>query len=328
MERRRNATTSSGKAAGRCPFRIAAAPCSWGVLEYGREGTTPDCSQVLDEMAETGYSGTELGDWGFMPTQPSALRAELRRRSLDLVAAFVPVALADPQAHDEGEMRAVRTARLLRDTAGDACLIVLSDDNGTVDARTMHAGRVMPEICLRADQWSTFAAGASRVARAVKQQTGIRTAFHHHCAGYVETPVEVGRLMALTEPDLVGLCLDTGHCVWGGGDPLRALERYGGRVWHVHFKDVDAEVVQEAHDAGWDYFRAVQEGVFCELGQGIVDFASVCDSLVARGYDGWLVVEQDVLPSMGSPKDSARRNRDYLRSMRPAARVCGQALHP
>ena len=296
-------------------FRIAAAPCSWGVLEFGFEGAIPGYAQVLDEMVETGYAGTALGDWGFLPTEPRVLRDELQRRGLDLVAAFVPVALADAWAHAEGEATALRAARLLCESAGEACLIVLADDNGTVEVRTKNAGRVTPDLSLSHSQWRTFAAGTNRVARAIKQQTGLRTVFHHHCGGYAETPAEVDQLMALTDPDLVGLCLDTGHYVWGGGDPLLALSRYGDRVWHIHFKDLDGTLVERADAEHWDYFRAVQEGVFCELGQGQVNFRAVCDMLVERGYGGWLVVEQDVLPSMGSPKASAQRNRDYLRSI-------------
>lgn len=296
-------------------IRIANAPCSWGVLEFDLEGEAAGYAQVLDEIAETGYTGTELGDWGFMPTDPAALRAELARRGLDLLAAFVPVALANADAHADGEATAVRTAQLLRDAAGEDCFIVLADDNGSVPVRTQNAGRVTPAMGLTGAQWETFAAGANRIARAVKERTGLRTVFHHHCAGYVETPAEIERLMALTDPALVGLCLDTGHCMFGGGDPLDLLGRYADRIWHVHFKDFDPAVEKQAREQGWDYFGAVRHGVFCELGQGAVDFPAMRDALRARGYAGWIVVEQDVLPSMGSPKASAQRNRDYLRSL-------------
>jgi len=296
-------------------FRIANAPCSWGVLEFDLEGEAAGYAQVLDEIAETGYTGTELGDWGFMPTDPAVLRTELDRRGLALLAAFVPVALANPQAHAEGEAVALRTAKLLRDTAGESCFIVLADDNGTVDVRTKNAGRITPEMGLTGDQWAVFAEGANRIARAVKEQTGLRTVFHHHCAGYVETPAEVARLMELTDPEVLGLCLDTGHYMFGGGDPLAALSAYADRIWHVHFKDYDPAVHERSRAEGGDYFHAIRNGVFCELGKGAVDFPAVRDALIAMGYDGWIVVEQDVLPSMGAPKQSAQRNRDYLRSI-------------
>lgn len=296
-------------------IRIANAPCSWGALEFDLPGAALGYAQVLDEMAETGYAGTELGDWGFMPTEPQALGAALRARRLALVGAFVPVALARREAHAPGVASALRVARLLHDVAGDEPLVVLADDNGSVEQRTRHAGRIAPDMGLSRDQWACFAEGAMRVAEAVRAETGLRTVFHHHCAGYVETPTEIERLMELTDPAVLGLCLDTGHALYGGGDPLALLERYSERIWHVHWKDCDPRLVARAAARGWDYIEAVRQGVFCELGQGAVDFVAVRDALLATGYQGWIVVEQDVLPNMGSPKESARRNRGYIRKL-------------
>ncbi len=296
-------------------FRIANAPCSWGVLEFDLEGEAAGYAQVLDEIAATGYTGTELGDWGFMPTDPAVLRAELDRRGLALLAAFVPVALADRATHADGEAVAVRTARLLRDTAGEGCFIVLADNNGSVPERTQNAGRITPQMGLSDAQWEVFAEGANRIARAVRAQTGLRTVFHHHCAGYVETPAEVARLMALTDPQALGLCLDTGHIMFGGGDPLELLCAHQERIWHVHFKDFDPAVAAQARAESLNYFGAIRRGVFCELGRGAVDFPAMRDALTGMGYDGWIVVEQDVLPSLGAPKESAQRNRDYLRGI-------------
>ncbi len=296
-------------------IKIANAPCSWGVLEFALDGQTAGYAQVLDEMQATGYAGTELGDWGFMPTEPARLRAELAARGLALLGAFVPVALAQPAAHAPGEAQALRTAQLLAEAAGEHAFIVLADDNGTDPARTQNAGRIRPEHGLSAAQWPVFAQGANRIAGAVRAQTGLRTVFHHHGAGYVETPAEVAQLLAQTDPALLGLCLDTGHYRLGGGDPLAALAQHGDRVWHVHFKDYHPAVAEQARVEGWDYFRAVRAGVFCELGQGAVDFAAFKAALEARGYDGWIVVEQDVLPGLGTPRESAARNRAYLRGL-------------
>jgi inosose dehydratase len=296
-------------------IRIANAPCSWGALEFDLAAPAPGYAEVLDEMAATGYAGTELGDFGFMPTDPGRLRGELARRGLALLAAFVPVALADPARQAAGAEVAVRTARLLAAASDARPLIVLADDNGSVALRREHAGRVLPEHGLRDAQWDTFAAGAVRTARAVLDATGLRTAFHHHCAGWVETPAEIDALMRRTDPGLLGLCLDTGHLTFGGGDPLATLSRYADRVWHVHFKDCDPAVARQARERGWDYFEAVRRGIFCELGRGSVDFPAVASALAARGYGGWVVVEQDVLPGMGTPAASARRNREYLRSI-------------
>ncbi len=294
-------------------IKAANAPCSWGVLEFGLEGQTAGYAQVLDEMRDTGYAGTELGDWGFMPTDPGRLRQEVGARGLALLAAFVPVNLSDRAAHAAGEAVAIRTARLLADAAGSGPYIVLADDNGKNPVRTQNAGRIRPEHGLSEDGWRVFAEGADRIARAVHAETGLRTVFHHHCAGYVETPAEVDRFLALTDARVLGLCLDTGHCRFGGGDPLAALSQHAARIWHVHFKDCQPDVARRSRTEGWDYFTSVREGIFCELGRGDVPFAAVKAELDRLDYDGWIVVEQDVLPGMGTPKESAQRNREYLR---------------
>ena len=302
-------------------IQIANAPCSWGALEFeGMQGEQIAYGQMLDELRATGYTGTELGDWGFMPTDPAALAGELQRRGLAMVGAFVPVALRNPAAHAPGAAAAVKVARLLQAVSRPPPTLVLADDNGTDPLRTQNAGRVTPEMGLSADEWRIFAAGAEHVARAVRDATGLPVGFHHHCAGYVETPDEIARLLDLTDPALLGLVFDTGHYLYGTGQNdgeavLAGLERFGDRVRHVHFKDCAPAVASRARAEGWDYFVAVRHGVFCELGQGAVPFAAVRDWLARHAYHGWIVVEQDVLPGLGTPRDSAQRNRDYLRTI-------------
>lgn len=307
-------------------IRVANAPCSWGSLEFeGLEGGAVPYGQMLDELKETGYDGTELGDWGYTPTQPEELYTELTRRGLVMLGAFVPVALKDADAHEAGVVESLKVARLLADVAErggyeQLPFLALADDNGTDPVRTANAGRTDHEMSLTEERWKVFTRGAEQVARAVKAQTGLRTVFHHHCAGFIERPDEVRRLLDMTNPDLLGLVLDTGHYTYGSGrnDPelvLEGLERFAERIWYMHFKDCHPEIADRARREGWDYFEAIRRGVFCELGRGCVDFPAVLSRLKQQGYNGWVVVEQDVLPGMGSPKQSARRNREYLRAI-------------
>jgi len=296
-------------------IKIANAPCSWGALEFDLDGESPEYLQVLAEMKETGYVGTELGDWGFMPTMPMELRGGLKGFGLQLLGAFVPIALSDAGAHDQGMEMAIKTAGLMYDAGYEDSFVVLADANGTVEERTKNAGRITEEMGLSEISWATFASGAEKVAAAVRKQYGIRTVFHHHCGGYVETPKEVARLMELTDPSLLGLCLDMGHYAFGGGDPVEALHTYYDRIWHVHFKDFDPKVDWRAGPEDFDYFKSVEEGIFCELGKGSVDFKSIVRILKEKDYEGWIVVEQDVLPGMGSPKTCAYNNRQFIRSL-------------
>lgn len=296
-------------------MQIGNAPCSWGVLEFGLEGKTDHYQKVLDEMSSAGYTGTELGDWGFLPTDPATLQKELSDRNLDLVGAFVPVNFIDGRDHQKGAEIAIKTARLLDKVNERNARIVLSDDNGKNNTRTKFAGRIQKEHGLSPSEWKTFANGVEQVAQKVLDETGVKCVFHHHCAGYIETPEEIEKLLNLTNPSLVGLCLDTGHFAFGGGDPVQGLKKFSNRLEHVHFKDWDRSIFDATKKNDWDYFESVGNGIFCELGHGSIDFPAIVDELNRQHYSGWIIVEQDILPGMGTPKESALRNREYLKSI-------------
>jgi inosose dehydratase len=301
---------------------VGNAPCSWGTLEFEetKEAKQVPFDRMLDELVEAGYTGTELGDWGYMPTDPAALRNEIAKRNLVMLGAFVPVAMKYPSAHAAGVANAVKTAKLLASVASTpAPYLVLADDNGTDPLRTKMAGRVTPELGLSLAEWKTFASGANQVARAVFDETGLRTVFHHHCAGYVETPEEIATLLELTDPQRLGLVFDTGHYCNGTGeedcDLVAALDRFRDRIWYIHLKDIDPVVERRSRTEGWDYFTGIRNGLFCELGKGSVDFPALLLWLSAQDYKGYCLVEQDILPGMGTPKESARRSREYLHSI-------------
>jgi inosose dehydratase len=295
-------------------IKVANAPCSWGILEFNMEGKAIGYNQVLREMAHAGYVGTELGDWGFMPTDPQQLKEELERYQLSMLAAFVPVKLSEPTMLDQGIRQAIQTARLLAEVS-ESPFIVLADENGTDPIRVQNAGRIQPTHQMREMQWKHFTRGAEKLALAVLNETNVKTVFHHHGAGFIETPAEVERFLESTSPLLVGLCFDTGHYAFGGGDPVEGFKKHRDRIWHVHFKDFDARKAMQAHQQQWDYFEAIRQGVFCELGRGSIDFAKLISELEESSYQGWVVVEQDVLPGMGTPLESAERNREYLRTL-------------
>ncbi len=302
----------SSKPAHTGPWKVANAPCSWGVIE-NIEGDRAGYARVLDDMQRAGYAGTELGDWGFMPTDPGQLRREMASRHLALLASWVSVCLQDAARHHESAEAAVRTAKLLAAAGGRDALIVLGNDPYTDIGRTGHAGRITRDLEMTDAQWRTFVRGATHVATRVGDETGLRTVFHHHVGTWIETPDETRRLLEMTDPGLLGLCFDTGHWKFAGGDPVRAVEQYAERIWHVHFKDHNPRVAEQSRKEQWDGPTSIGHGVFCELGTGDIDFASVVRALGERAYAGWIVVEQDVLPGMGTPMESARRNREFLR---------------
>lgn len=301
-------------------IRIGNAPCSWGTLEFGSlAGERTTYASMLDELAAAGYTGTELGDWGFFPTDPGQLADELARRNLDLTGAYVGTQLESRARWTENLAVNLRTARQLarvaeRNAQTTKPFLVLAGDNGTVPARIRNSGRITPAMGLDEEHWQTLAWACSETARIVRDETGLTAVFHHHAAGYVETPQELDQLMERTDQAL-GLVFDTGHFALGAARAdtiLETMDRHAARIAYVHFKDWSSRTARRVRERRLDYFAAVGEGIFCELGQGDVDFPAVRDWLLAHGYTGYVTVEQDIIPGLGAPYESAKRSRAYL----------------
>ncbi len=295
-------------------IKVANAPCSWGVIE-NIEGERITYKKVLNEIQETGYTGTELGDWGFMPTDPAQLSEELTSRGLEMVGSWVTVHMQKPEKLDEDIALAVKTAKLMAAVGGDTPIVVLGNDPFVDPVRTGNAGRIQGEHEMDAATWKIFCAAAEKIARAVKEGAGLRTVLHHHVGTWIETPAETRRFLENTDPSLVGLVFDTGHYAFGGGDPAEGLKEFWDRIWLLHFKGYSEEIAAQSRLERWDAVKSYENGVFSELATAAIDFKPLADLVKANGFTGWLVVEQDVLPGMGRPKESARRNREYLRSI-------------
>lgn len=294
-------------------MKLANAPVSWGVSE-ATGGSQPLAATVLDEIAECGYTGTELGPYGFLATEPAELHAALAARGLALAGAYCPLTLHDPGSRSAALAEAGVIIALL--AAAGAEVLVLADAGDAT--RRAIAGRVPRDAGgFDDEQWTHFAEGTDAVARLARDH-GLVTAFHPHAATYIETEAEIDELLRRTDPELVGLCLDTGHVMYGGGDPAVLAKRHASRIRHVHLKDVRMDVLAEARSGGFDFAAAVGRGVFAPLGAGDAPIGAVLDALLGQGYDGWLVVEQDrVNPVSGAadaPRVDASRSLAYLRA--------------
>jgi len=207
--------------------------------------------------------------------------------------------LADPGRYEAAFDGAASVIDLLARSGRSP--VVLADEMSSQPAR------------LSLSQWKEAAAFTGRVAAAA-HAAGLDAVFHHHAGTCVETPDELAQLCELTDPALLGVCLDTGHYYYGGGDPLEAVSKYKVRIRHLHFKDIRRDVLESCRRDGASFVEAVRRGVFCELGQGVINFSAVIRALLECGYDGWAVFEQDVDPSQPGidPKASAARSRQYL----------------
>src|SRR5882672_4660793 len=288
-------------------IRVGNAPVSWGVMEVAGWGKQIPFPQLLDEIKEAGYAGTELGPYGYFPTESNRLASELSARQLQLIASFVPIPLAHASRHDAAHQEAMAVAQLLAQTG--APLIVLADEMS--ETRMAVSGRVDDiHEGMTDSQWDRAAQILSRIARDCRE-LGLSAVFHHHAGTFVETPKEVARLCENTDPDLLGLCLDTGHYFFGGGDPVDAVRLYGTRIRHLHLKDVQLPILEDARRDEVGFLDAVRRGVFCELGDGAVDLNTVIQEMSDGGFSDWAIVEQDVDTRSANvkPLESAVRSR-------------------
>jgi inosose dehydratase len=275
--------------------RLAGAPVSWGVSEVPGWGWQPDPATVLAQMTELGLAATELGPDGFLPDDPQDRAKMLADRGLRAVGGFVPVVLHDPLRDPLREIEQVAAGF---GVAG-AGVLVLAAATGSDGYDTRQS-----RPCLDDDGWRVLLRNLDRLAL-FADGMGITAAVHPHLGTMVETSRDVARVL---DGSGIGLCLDTGHLLIGGADPVALADEHAGRIRHTHLKDVDATWARRVRDAEVSYYEAVRGGLYRPLGQGDVDIASVVGSLERGGYDGWYVLEQDTILAGPGPGGQADPN--------------------
>lgn len=288
-------------------IRFGNAPTSWGI-EKPADPAYPLWQTVLDQVAEAGYDGLELGPRGFLPDRPEELAAELAKRRLELSAANVMTPLADRGSTAE----LVRDAELTCELAGalGASYYVIID--GITPDRERTAGRSEDAQRLDGAAWRTLTDTVQRLAEVAAARDLVAT-FHPHAGTRVEFRDEVERLLEETDPALVRLCVDTGHSTYAGMDPVELCRTYADRLAYVHLKDLSVPVLDGARRDKAGFWEAYGRGVFCVLGRGSVDFVGLRRCLEDLGYDGWLTVEQDASPTGDSvPLADAIASRRFL----------------
>ena len=282
--------------------RVAGAPITWGICEVPGWGHQMPAERVLSEMRSLGLRATELGPDGFLPR--GSERALLEAHGLSLVAGFVPAVLHDPSSL-ERELARVDAAAHTIASLGGACL-VLAASTGGGGLRGRPDGWTPPD--------GPRSGAGSTASLASAGERGLRVAVHPHHGTVVERPEDVERLLEVSG---VGLCLDTGHVMVGGGDPVALARTAGSRVIHVHLKDVDATIAERVAAGELGYHAAVGAGLYRPLGDGDVDVRGVLRAVEESGNAVWYVLEHDEVldrePEPGSgPVLNARRSLAFL----------------
>ncbi|WP_116204368.1 sugar phosphate isomerase/epimerase family protein [Amycolatopsis circi] len=286
-------------------IRVAAAPISWGVCEVPGWGRVLDAPVVLGEMTELGVTATELGPPGYLPRDPAELKELLESHRLELVGGFLAVPLHENP--DAAVAEAEDSAALFAACGGGMLVLAAATGLDGYDERPT----------LTEAEWSTLVRTAAKI-RDVAAKHGLRTVLHPHVGTHVETEAEVERFLA--DSDLQ-LCLDTGHLLIGGTDPVALARRHPERIGHLHLKDVRGELAEAVRTGKLPYTEAVGQGLYVPLGEGDVDIAAMVRSVAEAGYDGWYVLEQDTALSEESPVD--RPGQDVATSLSYLRKITG-----
>jgi inosose dehydratase len=281
-------------------IRLATGPVTWGV-DFADAPDNPPWPRVLDEIAASGVGALELGPVGYLPEAPDVLLPALASRGLTAVGSFVFEDLRAPAVAAVAE----RACAAIK-AAGGRVLVIIDRPGGD---RVATAGRPDAAERMTAAEWRGLLGGVARVAE-VARARGLDPVVHPHAGSRLEFEDEIDRFLAETDLDL---CLDTGHLAYARVDPVALIARAAPRIGHVHLKDVDGAVLARVDGAGLDFWAAVEAGIFCPLGSGIVDLGGVLAVLAGHGYDGFATIEQDRVRGTGTPLEDLRRSLDACR---------------
>ena len=293
------------------PAMLGSAPDSWGVWYPDEPGQVP-WTRFLDEVASAGYTRIELGPYGYLPTDPAQLRDELDQRGLTVTAGTIFEHLHRKDSWDTTWEKVSAVAELTQ-AMGAEHLVVIPDF-----WRDPNNGIVLEDSTLTPQEWPAYAKQIDRLATAIRDDYGLKFQFHPHADSHVDTHANVERFLAETDPDLVTLCLDTGHIAYCGGDSLKIIQDFPERIGYVHLKQIDPAVVEKVHAEGIGFGEAVKLGAMCEPPQGLPEMPPILEALAALDVEIFAIVEQDMYPcEPDRPLPIATRTLTYLQGCGP-----------
>ena len=290
--------------------KIGSSPNSWGIW-FPQDDKQLPWQRFLDEIAEAGYEWTEFGPYGYLPTDPDQLKKELDSRGLQLAGNWAMDGnLANPKSWPSLEQQVLNVGELLNQFNGKFIILIDGMYTDLKTAEQLEAAEWDDEGWKRAIE-TTY-----KLAQLSRDRFGLDLVFHPHAQTRVQFENQVERFLEETDENLVGLCLDTGHYAYCGGDPVALMQKYHQRTPYLHLKSVRADVQKKVLDENIPFANAVDMGMFCEPSEGAVNFLALRDVLREVNWSGWAIVEQDMYPAPpDQPLAIAKRTREYLRAI-------------
>lgn len=289
-------------------IKLAIAPIGWTNDDMPELGGEIPFEQCIDEMAEAGFEGSEVGNK--FPRDPETLKKALKPRGLQIASAWFSsfFTTKDPE---ETITNFIKHRDFLH--AMGAKVIVVSESGKSVQG-LMDTPLHSKKPIFSDEEWEKLVEGLHKLGKLAAAKD-MKIVFHHHMGTGVQTYEEIQRLMESTDPELVYLLLDTGHLVFAGGDPLQMIKDYGSRIKHVHFKDLRKDVMERSFKEDWSFLYSVKQGVFTVPGDGMIDFKPIAEALNKIDYKGWIVVEAEQDPKVAPPLEYAKKARAYLKEI-------------
>lgn len=286
--------------------RLGIAPIAWTNDDMPELGGEISFEQCIDEMAEAGYEGSEVGNK--YPRDPEVLKKALEPRGLQIASAWFSSFLTTKDL--DVTVEAFIEHRDFLHAMGAKVIVVAEQGHsiqGQMDTPLHDKKPIFTE-----EEWDRLAKGLNHLGDLALEKD-MKIVYHHHMGTGVETFAETEKLMALTDPNKVFLLVDTGHMVYAGGDPVALIEKFADRIKHVHFKDLRKEVVQKVADEKLSFLQGVKLGAFTVPGDGFIDFEAVIAALNKIDYKGWIIVEAEQDPALAPPLEYAKKAREYIR---------------
>ncbi|MCO5220113.1 MAG: sugar phosphate isomerase/epimerase [Thermomicrobiales bacterium] len=288
---------------------MASAPINWGIETSCDEGN-PSVDELLQNSVDAGYSGFELGPLFLLGADATRIRANLDAFGLDAVAYWIAVSLAQPFG-GKAETEVREALEILRAVGAEHLLV--SDFGDPDRMRVIARSEEFPETWWSDDDWAEVRRSFVAIGQLGKEY-GIDISVHPHVGGHIESGREIERVLEAIEGTPITVCIDTGHIRLGGTDSIPLIRRVGSRVTHIHAKDIEPNLMARLQRGDIDYETAVRQGLYCDLGDGIVDWDGFAAALDEIDFDGWVVAEEDqiLVPGRRVPFESNIRNRAFL----------------
>ena len=285
--------------------KIAIAPIAWTNDDLPELGGHISFEQCIEEMAEAGFMGSEIGNK--YPRDPAVLKSALEKRGLQISSAWFSTYFSEDEQSGETIEKYVEHMNFLKEMG--AQVVNVCECGHCVQ---MGSGNVFDRPKYSDEQWQKVAEGLNMIGEIARDNEMIN-AYHYHMGTMVQNFEEIDRLMELTDPVLVHLLFDTGHAYYAGDDPISILRKYGTRIRNVHLKDIRQEILDVVHSRKMSFLDSVKAGIFTVPGDGCIDFLTIFKALAEVGYQGWFVVEAEQDPDKANPLEYAKMARNYIR---------------